>query len=311
MVCDLDDPDRLAFPLRRGLVWRRRVSELRTEGAGGPAAGDRVAVQRCAVPGGHRRGGRRAGSAAVRPRRRGGVAPAAGALGAAVRHLFGRNLFAPLRHRRVQADPRRADAHPVPRRRDQALLHLPQPRLPVVAARACASCCRRSGCGSAGTSWCRAATPRVCASGFGCAGWAVGRSSGGRDSDVHRRRRSVQDDESRVARPGRRVRAAANCGCTWAGRTSSSATAASVLGPFWITIATGVTAVAMGGLYSKLFKLRAVRASALRHARPDHLEPDQRRDPRGRRRVRRQRGPDQAAADAAVACTSTGWCGGR
>ena len=34
MVCDLSDPDRLAFPLRRGLVWRRRVDELRTEGAG-------------------------------------------------------------------------------------------------------------------------------------------------------------------------------------------------------------------------------------------------------------------------------------
>lgn len=30
MVCNLDDPQRLAFPLRRGLVWRRRVSELRT-----------------------------------------------------------------------------------------------------------------------------------------------------------------------------------------------------------------------------------------------------------------------------------------
>ena len=29
----------------------------------------------------------------------------------------------------------------------------------------------------------------------------------------------------------------------------------SVLGPFWITIATGATAVAMGGLYSKLFHL--------------------------------------------------------
>src|ERR1700739_3829097 len=29
----------------------------------------------------------------------------------------------------------------------------------------------------------------------------------------------------------------------------------SVLGPFWITIATGNTAVAMGGLYSKLFHL--------------------------------------------------------
>ena len=34
MVCDLDHPDRLAFPLRRGLVWRRRVEELRTEGVG-------------------------------------------------------------------------------------------------------------------------------------------------------------------------------------------------------------------------------------------------------------------------------------
>jgi rhamnopyranosyl-N-acetylglucosaminyl-diphospho-decaprenol beta-1,3/1,4-galactofuranosyltransferase len=30
MVCDVDDPSRLAFPLRRGLVWRRRISELRT-----------------------------------------------------------------------------------------------------------------------------------------------------------------------------------------------------------------------------------------------------------------------------------------
>ncbi|GFG53856.1 galactofuranosyl transferase [Mycolicibacterium agri] len=33
MVCNLDDPDRLAFPLRRGLVWRRLVSELRADGA--------------------------------------------------------------------------------------------------------------------------------------------------------------------------------------------------------------------------------------------------------------------------------------
>lgn len=33
MVCDIDDPEQLAFPLRRGLVWRRRVSELRTETA--------------------------------------------------------------------------------------------------------------------------------------------------------------------------------------------------------------------------------------------------------------------------------------
>lgn len=31
MVCDMNNPDRLSFPLRRGLVWRRLVSELRTE----------------------------------------------------------------------------------------------------------------------------------------------------------------------------------------------------------------------------------------------------------------------------------------
>ena len=28
MVADIDDPDRLAFPLRRGLAWRRLRSEL-------------------------------------------------------------------------------------------------------------------------------------------------------------------------------------------------------------------------------------------------------------------------------------------
>jgi len=38
MVCDLDDPDRLAFPLRRGLVWRRRVSELSTKPSGDPTS---------------------------------------------------------------------------------------------------------------------------------------------------------------------------------------------------------------------------------------------------------------------------------
>ncbi|OHU92449.1 glycosyltransferase [Mycobacterium talmoniae] len=32
MVCNLDDPERLAFPLRRGLVWRRYARELRTDG---------------------------------------------------------------------------------------------------------------------------------------------------------------------------------------------------------------------------------------------------------------------------------------
>lgn len=34
MICDLDNPDRLAFPLRRGVVWRRLVSELHVDGSG-------------------------------------------------------------------------------------------------------------------------------------------------------------------------------------------------------------------------------------------------------------------------------------
>ncbi|MBX7448568.1 glycosyltransferase family 2 protein [Mycolicibacterium sp. 3033] len=34
MVCNLDHPERLAFPLRRGLVWRRLAGELRTDGNG-------------------------------------------------------------------------------------------------------------------------------------------------------------------------------------------------------------------------------------------------------------------------------------
>lgn len=34
VVCDIDDPDQLAFPLRRGVVWRRRRSELYTSADG-------------------------------------------------------------------------------------------------------------------------------------------------------------------------------------------------------------------------------------------------------------------------------------
>lgn len=33
MVCNLDEPDRLAFPLRRGVAWRRLVSELQVDGS--------------------------------------------------------------------------------------------------------------------------------------------------------------------------------------------------------------------------------------------------------------------------------------
>ena len=40
VVCDIDEPDRLAFPLRRGLVWRRRRSELFADGQDVDTAGD-------------------------------------------------------------------------------------------------------------------------------------------------------------------------------------------------------------------------------------------------------------------------------
>lgn len=40
MVCAMEDPDRLAFPLRRGLVWRRRTAELRTADSGGATPSD-------------------------------------------------------------------------------------------------------------------------------------------------------------------------------------------------------------------------------------------------------------------------------
>ncbi|AZG46779.1 galactofuranosyltransferase GlfT1 [Gordonia insulae] len=40
VVANIDDPDTLAFPLRRGMVWRRKRSELFADGAGnGPTGG--------------------------------------------------------------------------------------------------------------------------------------------------------------------------------------------------------------------------------------------------------------------------------
>lgn len=39
MVCDLNEPALLAFPLRRGLAWRRHVAELQVDAGAGAAAG--------------------------------------------------------------------------------------------------------------------------------------------------------------------------------------------------------------------------------------------------------------------------------
>src|SRR5690606_37428141 len=122
----LPDPPRAHLaPLPRGARRRRQARRRR-----GAAARDRGADERRAVPGLHARRRGRAGPAAVRAGRRGGGAPAARALRAAVRHVAAGDLPAPRGVRRRQADARRPPARPRPRRPDQALLHLPQPRVP-------------------------------------------------------------------------------------------------------------------------------------------------------------------------------------
>ena len=84
--------DRLAFPLRRGLRWRRRRSDFADIRR---AAALRVAVQRGAVPRRGARRRRRPRLPAVLPRRRDRDAPAAAARRAALRHGDGRGLPAP------------------------------------------------------------------------------------------------------------------------------------------------------------------------------------------------------------------------
>ncbi|MCH9643169.1 MAG: glycosyltransferase family 2 protein [Actinomycetia bacterium] len=50
MICDIDDPERLAFPLRRGLSWRRRVSELRPDSPSPNSASPNSASPNSASP---------------------------------------------------------------------------------------------------------------------------------------------------------------------------------------------------------------------------------------------------------------------
>ena len=134
MVCDMDDPQRLAFPLRRGLVWRRRVSELRTgtedllpgiaslfngalfrastlEAVGVPdlrlfVRGDEIELHRRLV--------------------RSGL-PFGTCLNAVYLHPQGSDEFKPILGGRMHTQ--------YPDDADQAVLHLPQPRLSAVHAR--------------------------------------------------------------------------------------------------------------------------------------------------------------------------------
>ena len=305
MVCDLDDPDRLAFPLRRGLVWRRRVGELRTEGAGQDLLpGYRLAVQRRAVP----RGTLDAvgvpdlrlfvrGDEVELHRRlvRSGL-PFGTCLEPVYLHPYGTDEFKPIlggrMHTQYPDDPtKRFFTY-----RNRGYL-LSQPGLRKLLPQ----------------EWLR----------FGWYFLVTRRDPAGLREWVRLRRLGRRE---KFGPPDRTQGAAVTF--TDAAAQSKTFTRAwgdltdgfrkrelwlhlgwqdikqkyrrSVLGPFWITIATGTTAVAMGGAVLQAVSPQAVRASALRDARTDHLEHDQRLDPGGRRRVHRQRGIDQAAADTAV-----------
>ena len=125
VVCDIDDPDRLAFPLRRGVVWRRRRSELGAEdllpgiaSLFNGALFSASAIERVGVP--DLRLFVRGDEVEVHRRLVRSGLP----FGTCLR----RRICTPTA-RRVQADSGWPDAHPVPGRRGQTAFHLPQPRL--------------------------------------------------------------------------------------------------------------------------------------------------------------------------------------
>ena len=253
MVCDLDDPDRLAFPLRRGLVWRRRVSELRTEGAGqdllpgiaslfNGALFRASTVEAVGVP--DLRLFVRGDEVELHRRLVRSGLPFGTCLDAVYLHPQGGDEFKPILGGRMHTQyPDNATKRYFTYRNRGYLLSQPGLRklLPQEWLR---------------FGWYFLVSRRDPA---GLAEWVRLRRHGQarevRDShDVHRRRRAVQDDDRawRDLVDGLRRRE------LWlhlGWQDIKQRYRRSVLGPFWITIATGVTAVAMGGLYSKLFKL--------------------------------------------------------
>ena len=151
MVTNIDTPERARLPA----APRADVEAQRGRARHRLPARHRVAVQRRAVPRVHFGRRRGAGLPAVLPRRRGGDAPAAGAFRAAVRHLPQGGVPAPGRLGRVQADAGRAAARAGPGERGEAVLHLPQPRVPARPSRGCA----RSGCSRSSGSGCTSSAP--------------------------------------------------------------------------------------------------------------------------------------------------------
>ena len=153
--------------------------------------------------------------------------PPAGALRSAVRHVplrvylhpHGADEFKPIlggrMHTQYPDDP------------NEAVLHVPQPRLRAVAARAAPAA-------AAGVAAVRLVLPGVAprprrtagmdSAAPARAGGEVRPAGGNAHDDYHRRRRRLQDVPPGVRGPGRRAGNVASCGCTSAGRTSSSAT---------------------------------------------------------------------------------------
>src|SRR5262249_35602544 len=160
-------------------------------------------------------------------------------------------LPASLRIRGVPADPGRSDAHAVSRRPHQAVLHLPQPRLPAVAT----GSAQAAGPGVASVRLVLSSEPPrpQGTAGMGSvsplgASWAVRQARGWRFFmsflDAAAQSRTFTRARADLIDGFRRRELWLHLG--W--QDIKQRYRRSVLGPFWITIATGTTAVAMGGL---------------------------------------------------------------
>ena len=133
-VADVDEPDRLAFPVRRGLTWHRSRAALAADTGTAPTTSCCPASPRCSTA-----------RCSGRPRSTWSACRTCGCSSAATRWRCTGGWCArgcrsaprcapPTCTRRADDDDkpmlRRPAARPRPRRRGQALLHLPQPRLP-------------------------------------------------------------------------------------------------------------------------------------------------------------------------------------
>ncbi len=223
---------RLAFPLRRGLAWRRhrrRTAGRRHRATCCPVS-RRCSTARCSA----RPTLEAVGVPDLRLFIRGDEVEVHRRLvrvRAAVRHLPGRGVPAPAGRRRVQADPGRAHAHPVSRN-DAKRYFTYRNRGYLQAQRGL----RRAD--PAGVGAVRLVLPgdpprpgRAAWSGCGCDDWAGRRSSKGSRASGDRMTftdaaAAVEDVRPAPGATWPPASASASCGCTWAGRTSSSATAA-------------------------------------------------------------------------------------